>query len=221
MRSAARPQPRLAHNFVKEPHGHYVEPAWCSQRLFAVENFGHKGDLILDPACGWGTILQSARAAGFRVIGHDIVDRVPKKDRRAIPFRRQDFLKLVIEDVHSIVCNPPFDHVEEFCRRACVIASHKVAMLCLLRRLPAARWLQELPLETVYLLTPRPSMPPGEYIANGNKPGGGTQDFVWLVFTNGPRRLGSPMMRWLHRDGDADGAMVDRYDQTTQRAGAF
>lgn len=207
MRSAARPQPRLAHNFAKEPHGHYVEPVWTSARLFAVENFGQPapGNLILDPACGWGTILQSARAMGFRTYGFDVVNRQRDGKRRPFAFRQLDFLhdeRVTRLDVGSVVCNPPFDHVEEFCRLACKIASHKVAMLCLLRRLPAAHWLQELPLETIYLLTPRPSMPPGEYIAKGNKPGGGTQDFVWLVFTNGPRRLNSPVMRWLHRDGE-------------------
>ena len=47
-------------------------------------------------------------------------------------------------------------------------------MLVPLRRLPAAHWLEHLPLETVWLLTPRPSIPPGSYIAAGHKPGGGS-----------------------------------------------
>ena len=55
-------------------------------------------------------------------------------------------------------------------------------MIVPLRRLPAARWLGHLPLETIYLLTPRPSMPPGTWIAAGNIPGGGREDFCWLVF---------------------------------------
>jgi hypothetical protein len=191
---------RHAHIFAKARHGHYVEPPWCSARLFAVEDFGDRADsVIADPACGWGTILQSARIAGYRTIGSDIVDR--RRGRIACDFQRANFLNGYRPacGITSIVCNPPFDHVEEFCRRACEIAHYKVAMISLLRRLPAAHWLNELPLETIYLLTPRPSMPPGEYIAAGNKPGGGTQDFVWLVF-NKRKPWGHPKMEWLRRD---------------------
>jgi hypothetical protein len=99
-----------------------------------------------------------------------------------------------------VVCNPPFDHVEEFCERALTVADYKVAMICLLRRLPAARWLRRMPLETIYLITPRPSMPPGHWIDAGNTPGGGTQDFVWLVFNKLRSPRSSPTMKWLTRD---------------------
>jgi hypothetical protein len=196
---------RHAHIFAKQEHGHYVEPAWCSARLLAVENFGPRGTLIADPACGFGTIACEIERAGYRVLASDVVMR-PRP--RSIPysggfgFFSRDFLngygERLSERPRSIICNPPFDHVEEFCRRACEIATHKVAMISPLRRLPAAHWLQELPLETIYLLTPRPSMPPGEYIMAGNTPGGGSQDFVWLVFNK--QRRGAPKMRFLHRD---------------------
>jgi hypothetical protein len=43
----------------------------------------------------------------------------------------------------------------------------KIAMIWLARRLNAARWLQDTPLARVYLLTPRPSMPPGHVILAG------------------------------------------------------
>jgi hypothetical protein len=73
-----------------------------------------------------------------------------------------------------------------------------IAMIWLARRLNAARWLANTPLARVYLLTPRPSMPPGRVIEAGEKPGGGKQDFVWLVWRCG--HVGSPELRWLHRD---------------------
>ena len=192
---------RQSHIFAKEKHGHYVEPPWCSRRLFMVENFGAPGSVIWDPACGWGHVLGSGLAAGFRVVGSDIVDRVRSGRKRPGLFQISNFLedKPAYRNITSIVSNPPFDHVEEFCRRALALAEHKVAMLCLLRRLPAARWLEQLPLEGVYLLSPRPSKPPGSWIAKGNEPGGGTQDFCWLVFnkTAQPRE---PSLCWLHRD---------------------
>ena len=192
-----------AHIFEKQPEGHYVEPQWCSARLLAVEDFGPRSGLIVDPACGWGTILRSARSAGFRVLGCDVVNRLRGDDRIAMPFYQHDFLngsRPTKGPVQAIICNPPFDYVEEFCERALTIAQHKVAMIMLLRRLPAANWLDRLPLETVYMLTPRPSMPPGEWIDAGNKPGGGSQDFCWLVF-NKQKRPRHATLQWLHRDG--------------------
>jgi hypothetical protein len=190
---------RKAHIFEKEKRGHYVEPAWCSKRLFEVEKFA-QGTTIIDPACGWGTILKEAHRAGYEVNGSDIVDR--RKHLLGQRFIKRDFLTW-----HgsirggSVVCNPPFDFVQEFCEHALEIGAEKVAMIMLVRRLNAARWLEGLPLERVWLLTPRPSMPPGSWISAGNAPGGGTQDFCWLVFSRGRRLIPDPELKWLHRDG--------------------
>jgi hypothetical protein len=78
---------RDSHIFEKEKHGHYVEPEWCSRRLFEVEKF--KGT-IYDPACGWATILGVACAAGYTVRGGDIVDR---GNRFGLSCKQRDFLK--------------------------------------------------------------------------------------------------------------------------------
>jgi hypothetical protein len=183
---------RHSHIFEKDARGHYVEPAWCSRRLFEVEKFA---DPIHDPACGWGTILREAIAFGYKTFGGDIIDR---KRRFNFPFHKGDFLKSALRIRGSVVCNPPFDHVQEFCERALDYGADKVAMICLVRRLNAAHWLMQLPLRRVWLLTPRPSMPPGAWIAAGNKPAGGKQDFCWLVFERG--YTGEPAIGWLHRD---------------------
>ena len=53
------------------------------------------------------------------------------------------------------------------------------------------------PLVRVYLLTPRPSMPPGQVIAASEKPSGVFQDFVWLVFER--IHVGPADLRWLYR----------------------
>ncbi len=184
-----------AHIFAKEAHGHYVEPPWTTRRLLEVEAFDRSLP-IYDPACGWGTILKEAAAKGFVVMGSDVVNRRRHKLNGA--FHKQDFLQMITMPPCSIICNPPFHHVEEFCRQALALGARKVAMITLVRRLNAARWLQEMPLTSVHLLTPRPSMPPGSWIAAGGKPGGGTQDFCWLVFRRG--YSGAPALRWLHRD---------------------
>jgi hypothetical protein len=184
---------RRSHIFAKDKHEHYVEPAWVSRRLFQVEKFT---SLVYDPACGWGTILKEARAAGYKVYGTDIINR---RRHRLPTFRKYDFLARCDAIAgSSVVCNPPFDHVQEFCQHALELGAPKVAMIMLLRRLPAAHWLQKLPLRRTYFLCPRPSMPPGNWIAAGNKPGGGTQDFVWAIFERG--YTGKPELAWLHRD---------------------
>ena len=197
---------RDTHIFEKEQHGHYVEPAWCSQRLLEAEYFGPRGSLILDPACGWGTILRSALDAGFKAAGIDVVDRLQRNELKLdfAQFYKRDFLSEdkfpIWAPIQSIICNPPFDYVREFCERAIDLVESKVAMIMLLRRIPAAHWLNNLPLETIYMLSPRPSMPPGAWIAAGNKPGGGTQDFCFLVFNRQGRRSRYPSVKWLHRD---------------------
>jgi hypothetical protein len=112
-----------------------------------------------------------------------------------------DFLHDELSPVTNIVTNPPFQTCNAFVRRALEVATDKVAMIWLARRLNAARWLQVTPLARIYFLTPRPSMPPGQVILAGEKPGGGTQDFCWLVFEHG--HVGAPELRWLYRDGDS------------------
>ena len=60
-------RPRHAHIFELEPHGHYVEPQWYATRLFETKSVLAAGRSLLDPACGWGRILRSAKDAGFTV----------------------------------------------------------------------------------------------------------------------------------------------------------
>jgi hypothetical protein len=182
------PRPRRTHIFERDADDHYVEPLWCSVRLFEAESFGAPGARVYDPAAGWGRVLQAATSAGYSVIGSDIVDRRTDPHAAAgFPFSVCNFLKdSPVRSVWSIVTNPPFDHIEEFCERAFEVATHKIAILMPLRRLPAAHRLRRSPLESILLLTPRPSMPPASWIAAGNAPGNGTQDFVWLVFNKQP-----------------------------------
>jgi len=180
-------RPENSHIWDREQHEHYVEPEWCSRRLFEVEDFDRSG-VMLDPCCGFGRIPTAAMLAG------DIVDR---------GFDQIDRIGNFFDDVPqvaSVVCNPPFDQFKKFALRSLQVATSKVAMIWLVRTLPAARWLQDTPLARIWLLTPRPSMPPGHVITRGDKPGGGKQDFCWLVWDK--NHEDGPAIGWLHRDGD-------------------
>lgn len=181
-----------SHIWEREEYEHYVEPEWCSRRLFEVERF--EGE-IYDPSCGFGRIPESARVAGYLTTATDLVDRGYQHMNGAINFFS------VSRSVPNIVSNPPFDIFRQYAMQALKLAERKVALIWLVRTLPAARWLEDTPLARIWLLTPGPSMPPGFTITAGQKPGGGKQDFCWLVFDKahaGPASIG-----WLHRDGGA------------------
>ncbi len=176
----------------KEEHGHYVEPQWISSRLFDVEKFN---GTIHDPACGFGRICRSAGAAGYISSGSDIVER----GHGSVG----NFLESE-EARDNVVSNPPYHIFKAFTERSLKVSRYKVAMVCLVRRLNAARWLQDTPLVRVWLLTPRPSMPPGYIVADlekeGKTPSGGIQDFCWLVFDKQREYMAQPEIRWLCRD---------------------
>src|SRR5262245_61818183 len=117
---------RHAHIFNRAAADHYVEPSWVSQRLFEVERFA---GTIVDAACGWGRILASAQAAGYPVLGLDLVDRGAAQRVPGLTFQQADFLRDPIALPHpcAIVCNPPFDQIKPFALKALELA-HQVAM---------------------------------------------------------------------------------------------
>jgi hypothetical protein len=210
---------RKTHDFRREAHDHYAEPPWCSNRLLQVEQFE---GTITDPCCGFGHIMESAKARGYEIDPRDVVNR-------GWPGTRVENFLAVTEPVRNIVFNSPYaelakEEVHEFRRTTPlapavardignvkkidlleVFTTHavrlapKVAQFAPLARLNAAHdWLKKLPLARVWLLTPRPSVPPGSYLAAGKKAQGGRVDFCWLVFERGFQ--GRPTVGWLHRD---------------------
>jgi hypothetical protein len=189
-------KPRDSHIWRPAEDGFYVEEPWVAERLFDVERFD---GAIHDPCTGFGTIPHAAIKAGLRATAADIVDRSSISPFGKIPrFAIREFLT---DDRRwpNTVFNPPFHIVRQFILRALAVTERKVAAVFPLARLPAARWISDTPLRDIWLLTPRPSMPPGHVIAAGEKPQGGRVDFCWLVWDRGYD--GPPELRWLHRDG--------------------
>ena len=150
---SANAKPRLSHVWTREGSDFYIEPHWVSARLFAVEDFD-RAEVLLDPCTGTGRVADSAKAAGYTtVIAADIVNRgYPGAEI-------QNFLERTSVPP-SVVGNPPFNAVEAFATHALDLGARKVALIFPTARLNAARWLQDLPLRKILLLTPRPSMPP-------------------------------------------------------------
>lgn len=215
-----------SHIWQREEAEHYVEPEWCSKRLFAVEKF--EGG-ILDPACGFGRIVLQARAAGHHAVGSDLEQRADGF-MYGLDFLTSDYPHEILApgiggECANVVSNPPFNLFRQFAECALAWAPRKVAMIWLVRRLPAARWLKDTPLARILFLTPRPSMPPGCVISHGvglhgepQSVGGGKQDFCWLVWDKA--RTGPATVGWLHRDAEttAPQPLPSLYPQ--QRTGA-
>lgn len=168
----------------RDPLDWYVEEERASDALFAGERFVGS---IWDPACGQGNILKSAIRAGYdyRVVGSDI-----KRRTEADWFHSErDFLTTSHALGHNIVVNPPFYRAkgaEAFIRKALDLVPGKVAAFVDIRFIAgaerAAGLYDEHPPHRIWIVTPRVSCPPGEYLAAGNKAGGGTSDWVWLVW---------------------------------------
>lgn len=185
--------------WAREAHDWYVEPEWCSARLFEEERFD---GAIHDPACGGGNIVKSAFAHGLDATGSDIVARSP------FCGLEQNWLDANDAFLFSnIVSNPPFKLCDDrkagthpFVEKCLAKAERKVALL-----LPAnwiqgekrSRWLETSPLRRVWFISPRPSMPPGHILEAGVKPGNGTTDYAWFVWLKGYD--GAPEVRWLRR----------------------
>ena len=122
-----------SHIWEREANEHYVEPSWCSARLFEEENFE---GLIWDPCCGFGTIPKVAIDYGFEVFATDLIDRGYDEIHHVASFL--DFN--IVED--NVVCNPPFKIIKDFALHAMKSTTHKVAMICPAPRLNAAHaWL--------------------------------------------------------------------------------
>jgi hypothetical protein len=178
---------RASHIWARESTDWYVEPQWISSRLFDVELFT---GTVHDPAVGLGHIVAAAWAHGYPATGADIINRNGG-------FPAVDFLTTT-SPLDNVVCNPPFALAHQFAAHALARVQYKVALLFPTARLNAAgKWLTYMPLFRVWLITPRPSMPPGEAILRSEKAKGGRTDFVWIVLDKA--FTGAPTVGWLTR----------------------
>ncbi len=185
-----------AHIWDRDPHDWYVEPPECSL-AFLDHNQYAANELIWDPACGLGRIVQSAKLLGLNAIGSDLVSR--SEDCEFVA----DFLSSDNRySAKHIVSNPPFGIAEQFVQRALEIVPEGGTVAMLLPLVWASgfstkrEWLPRSPLASMQVMSPRPSMPPGRVILAGEKPGNGTKDFAWFQWKKG--RVATPELHFLN-----------------------
>jgi hypothetical protein len=178
---------------LRHPEDWYVEPRFCVEALADLIGPGLNGSLwrgrksgVWDPSCGGGNILSVFRDRGFKVMGTDIVDRL------SLDFHGcHDFLGLdaafLPPGSWSIVTNPPYRDAEKFARHALRLAKRFVAILVPLNWLASRTrhvfFTEHPPLYVAYL-SQRPSMPPGDVVADlGSRAfKGGKTDYCWVVW---------------------------------------
>lgn len=199
----AETKAKNAHVWARDGLDWYVEGVDCTEALLRVERFP---SVIYDPCCGGGNIVEAAGKAEYGAIGSDVVDR-RAEGVRWFHWFRADFLT---EDVSvdrqcGLVMNPPFfkgKGTEAFIRRAIELGFPKIACFHSLPFLGgvgrATGLFDQHPPTRTYILCPRPSCPPGEALAAGQKAAGGTEDWCWSVWDQTAPRV-APTFHWLVR----------------------
>jgi hypothetical protein len=206
----------LSTQWARDPAAWYQEPAWQSERLFAMERFEGR---VVDPCAGSGTIIKSAKAAGLQAEAYDLRDRGFDGVRGGLDFFDRKSWPVGVWPAENIVSNPPYATWEqlgrgrpnpdsmaraedEFLAQALDRVRSKVAVFMpsgWLNSEARGRWIETLPLYRVYLIGPRPSCPPGEFLRAGGQSGNGTSDYSWFVFLKGYE--GAPTVHWMRRGG--------------------
>jgi len=177
---------KAAHIWERGELDWYVEPESVTAALLKVERFV---GAVFDPCCGGGNIVRAFHAAGHHAAaGSDIVLRIDPKPSWF--FGPRDWLA---EDVaaacDNVVMNPPFfkaKGAEAFIRKAIRWTKGKVCAFVDVKFLAGAGRAKGLFRDhapsRVWIITPRPSCPPGAFLQAGNKAGGGTADYCWIVW---------------------------------------
>ena len=194
-------KPRRSHQWDRADKEWYVEPEAATKALLTAERFVGS---VWDPCCGQGNIVRTLIDGGYRAWGTDLVERVPGADWFSGCY---DFLdRLPLELAPNIVMNPPFYRAkgtEAFIRRALDIAPGKVCAFTDTRFLAgderASGLFAARPPSRVWIVTPRVSCPPGEYLAAGNKAGNGSSDWCWMVWDNSAP-VAPPRIGWVRRE---------------------
>lgn len=199
-------RPRDSRIFERQSNDWYQEPLRATQDLLAHEKFV---GLTWDPSCGGGNVCRAFDQAGLPIIGSDIAYRL--QDPPHWWFGIHDFMESMdelsfstsMDGVMNLVCNPPFlkaRGTEFFIRKAVKHVRGKIAIFADLKFLAsggrANGLYQDMPPHRIWHTGTRYSCPPGDYIAEGGKVGGGTQDWVWLVW-NMAEPLGRTETRWF------------------------
>lgn len=169
--------------YIRDENDWYVEPVW------AVEMLKKKCPMVEvhDPCCGMGTIPKV-----FNGTGSDLIDR-------GFGYGVSDFLTDT-QPRTNIVTNPPYGIAQLVIERALSLARERVAALVQMKFLCSQKrhsLFSRPDMERVIVFSRRPSMPPGQMLADHGESirGGGSIDFCWAVWKKG--HAGIVQLEWV------------------------
>jgi len=181
----------------RHPWDWYVEQKWVTHRLldFAPIDLGIN---MIDPCCGMGNIINALRERNQPAFGTDLFDRGAPHF-----LGLHDFLgdqRAIFEAISelSIIMNPPFSFQDgalvrglamQFVLRALDVATHQVAALLPVKWLASQERFALFSSRSTapigaWILTERPSMPPGNEIEalGDNAWKRGKVDYMWVLW---------------------------------------
>lgn len=188
-----------AKKYDRAPYDWYRESPRVVEQLFhglsaAGVSFGD--DLIWDPCCGAGNVLDVAKRYGHQTIGSDIIDRKPRhRFIRGNILTQITRMPVVTGRQTSVISNTPYSYEEDIAELiiATILDRFNVRMAAFI--VPIAflasqdRWKDNKfsgrwkPSQTC-IYRERHTMPPGHLIDVMDKPyEGGMADYAALVFT--------------------------------------
>lgn len=194
----------------REPLDWYCENARPVDQLMDRIDFGD--DLIFDPSCGRGNILDVAKRRGHPTAGLDLVDRADVVSGTRVSarhdFARGNFFHLrkpppTNGRALSVLNNPPYSYLDGICeryiRKALDLPIRQAAFVVPIAFLCGGeRWAffeREFRPYCIAILSERPSMPPGSTLTPFTKFKGGMGDYIWIVYRP-PHRWATPTI-WL------------------------
>lgn len=196
LRSARKGKKR----WPRHPQDWYCEEPWVVEALFDMVPI--EGD-VYDPAAGRANIPLVAQARGHRAMASDLVRRTDD-----FHITQLDFLSTgpLLPPVDNIIMNPPYSYrkgiAEAFTRIALGLARGRVCICVPITWLSTNgryRLYTERPPEQILIFSQRPSMPPGDKIAElGDRAfRGGEIDYMWVVWNNASPPPADPAIRWI------------------------
>lgn len=188
----------------RAPYDWYRESPRVVEQLMHGVDFGD--DLIWDPCCGMGNVLDVAKRYGHPTFGSDIIDRQARhRFQRASVFNVSKMPAMEGRQT-SVVSNTPYSYEDEIAerimthvldrypvRRAAFIVP--IAFLASQDRWGPSRLLRYRP-SHVCIYRERHTMPPGHLVDQMARPfDGGMADYAAVVFTR-PHRWRTELL-WL------------------------
>ena len=194
----------------RAPYDWYREGPKVVEQLIhglAAHDCSFGDDLIWDPCCGAGNVLDVMKRYGHPTFGSDVVDRHPRHQ-----FMRGNILTQIKRvpalagRKTSAILNPPYSYEPDIAERIIerllefeglhrVAAIVPIAFLASMERWSKTRLLRRRP-SHVGIYRERPTMPPGHLIHEMERPyEGGMADYCAVVFT-APHRWRTELV-WL------------------------